>query len=1035
MPESDWEDVPKKKPAAAGGTATATSDWEDVQPGTAAEPPSDEEIEGAYGKNVSPKIRAAVKSGVAKLVPPTKFETENAKPYMENLGMREPGESMQPQEYIGLPNTRLMKEAGKGALGLGKSLAGGAYDTLFGEVNPESGKIEEHGPGALIGMNTQGEVAPIQRLNALTQQFVTDPAVAEWQKGDEEGGLPGIGHKAAAALPLVGPWAAGLGERAGTGDVGGAGAEGIGTVAGGELLPHVPKMAKDVGGKALDALGNPAGLGLEGHELLTKGVRPRARATGWQDAIQSPGVQRAIQEYHAQTPITGLEDFKDAIPQMKEKLWDEKVQPALDRQGPRPVDMKPAAKAVRDAITPEMRTFDENGVKALEDLANKLDQSRTVEEASRLQKYANAQLESYYNKYPTARRSAMAANPDTLGWETARRAVREELNKTLENAGETETAEARKDYGHMTTLEKELERKVNVNDRSKPTGLYNFLGTAGGLASLLAGHGVMAAGLYGLGKVAEHFNKPDVMVRRGIEKLNPPEAAPFTAPAPFVPPQYAQPANPVRAALPAPPVQAGYNAGPSGPVRGGRWTTPAALLPESVMPPGGPKGLLPGIGETVPRGTPLPEPGAAELAHPEMFPHEPIGVEAQSQVYRRPKGQAGAGQMAKGWKGEGKPRVIGWTADGGPIYEKQAPTGEGTAKPPETAPVREPATVKPMVPPAREVGIQPLGKGFDLGKGEDLGEGLGTQHEITKDGKRIGSVTVEPRGDGVLHVHWLGGDLGADVIRGPLKDALLKEYPETSKITYDRRRLAKGGSAATTEPREMNLGAIGEHAPTGSVWEGLSNDVKEAFEKEKLGPVKFTGMEDLKVGDTFVDSEGEPRRVMEITDDGKVHTADGTEKTYDRDVEHLGEINSARAQLARGGKFIPKEGEGLGAIEQSKKKGAEPGEGLLRAPEDTIATGQKPAPSKRWTSNKGGIPGEPLFWLDVPGDDLDAAKAAVVEVENPRNSAVSHYELLDADGNLLGRYSTSDEAAEAGEKAFPEKKAGAGTAEKKTLKK
>lgn len=232
---------------------------------------------------------------------------------------------------------------------------------------------------------------------------------------------------------------------------------------------------------------------------------------------------------------------------------------------------------------------------------------------------------------------------------------------------------------------------------------------------------------------------------------------------------------------------------------------------------------------------------------------------------------------------------------------------------------REPAenvprgTSVPEIPPrgtkpAREAAIGPVGKGVELGKGEDLGPGLGTEHEITRDGKRIGSVTVEPRPDGTLHVHWLGGDLGADVIRGPLRDELMKEYPDTTKVTYDRRRLAKGATAATTEPREMKLGAIGEkeaeHAPTGSIWEGLSNEVKDAFAKEKIGPVKQTGMEDLKTGDTFVDDTGEPRRIMEITDDGKIHTADGSERTYEGDVEHLGEINSARAQLARGGKFI-----------------------------------------------------------------------------------------------------------------------------------
>jgi hypothetical protein len=103
----------------------------------------------------------------------------------------------------------------------------------------------------------------------------------------------------------------------------------------------------------------------------------------------------------------------------------------------------------------------------------------------------------------------------------------------------------------------------------------------------------------------------------------------------------------------------------------------------------------------------------------------------------------------------------------------------------------------------------PIGKietrGLELGKGEDLGEGLGTQHTISRGGERVGSVTVEPKEGGkVLHVHWLGGDLGANS-RGPLMAELKKTYPDFEKVTYDRRRLAKGAEAATTEPREMTL--------------------------------------------------------------------------------------------------------------------------------------------------------------------------------------------------------------------------------------
>jgi hypothetical protein len=129
----------------------------------------------------------------------------------------------------------------------------------------------------------------------------------------------------------------------------------------------------------------------------------------------------------------------------------------------------------------------------------------------------------------------------------------------------------------------------------------------------------------------------------------------------------------------------------------------------------------------------------------------------------------------------------------------------------------------PPVGMAQEGGLHPIGgagregtlgrvgaaaskpSGVSLGPGEDLGEGLGTQHVITKDGQRIGSITVEPKDGGkTLHVHWLGGDFGPG-LRPQLMDEVERLYPDAEKFTYDRRRLAKGAEAATTEQREMKI--------------------------------------------------------------------------------------------------------------------------------------------------------------------------------------------------------------------------------------
>jgi hypothetical protein len=798
--DNDWEDVPKKK---AGGAATATADgdWEDV-PAKEEKPAEEATEENLPGS--TPQLREAVNKGVAKMQPPTQFEKD--RPQIEpGYGFGDPNK-MEIQQYAGLPSRHVIGAMAKGAKDVIGSGLQGAYDLTLGQANPETGELE-HGLGGLVGLNTKGEFAPGQRITALGKKYLTEPAGGEIEKAKEEAAqghtMSAIGHGAAAALPLVGPWAASLGERAGTGDIGGAAGEAAGGVLGGEAMGHPAEVAggvKAIGKAGLDALGNPLSLGLEGHESITKGVRPRARAQGWQEAVQSPGVQRAILDYNAQTPINSVEDFHDAIPVMKEKLWNEQVQPALDRQGPRPVDMQPAADAVRKAITPEMREFDPNGVAQLEQLAGQLEKSRTVKEASDLRKYANAQLESYFSKYPSARRSAFANTPETMGWETARRAIMDQLDKKMTEIGETEAAPARRDYGHLTTLEKELERKVNPNERKNPTGLYNFLGTAGGIGALLAGHGLAGAALYGYGRLAEHFNKPDVLIRRGIANLKPPEAAPFTPPEPYHVPDIQFPEG--QGAVP-----------PS-----------TAPLQNAAQPPGNfaMESLRPNqtamwqqqVGAPPPLESGAPSAPYREPIGPQPAPEAPIPpIRGQQAAFNLPSGP----EEAPLWN----LRPIN-----APRNFPETPRLPGTFNPPVG--MEEGAQAPQAIGgPGREGAVRPMerpGGRIQIGEGEDLGEGMGTEHIITVNGQRVGSVTVEPTRKGTLHVHWLGGDFGKNI--RPVIEELRKQYPDVEKLTYDRRRVAKGAKSATTERRTINL-----KGPR-TDWEGIASEVNQALEEE-----------------------------------------------------------------------------------------------------------------------------------------------------------------------------------------------------------
>jgi len=261
---------------------------------------------------------------------------------------------------------------------------------------------------------------------------------------------------------------------------------------------------------ALRAVHSP--LTMTAEEALTKGISPRARATGFQESL--PRAMEDLKQYHKETPINSVQELHEAIPEIQKRIWKEEVEPALKRQGSNQVDMKPTAEAVRQQISPEMKDFDPAGAKELEAMAEKLEGARDVTGANRLLKYVNGKLESYFSKYPSARKSDLMSNPETAGWEAARRSLREQFLQTLEVAGETGVRDARQRWGALEDVGKEVERRVNVADRAKPMSLGRILGLMGAIKS--GGLSLVA------GEVATHLNKPDVLVRMGLNRI--PEA-------------------------------------------------------------------------------------------------------------------------------------------------------------------------------------------------------------------------------------------------------------------------------------------------------------------------------------------------------------------------------------------------------------------------------------------------------------------------------------------------------------------------------
>jgi hypothetical protein len=76
-----------------------------------------------------------------------------------------------------------------------------------------------------------------------------------------------------------------------------------------------------------------------------------------------------------------------------------------------------------------------------------------------------------------------------------------------------------------------------------------------------------------------------------------------------------------------------------------------------------------------------------------------------------------------------------------------------------------------------------------------------------------------------------------------------------------------------------------------------------------------------------------------------------------------------------------------------------------------------PPAGDRWTSDRGAAPGEPFMFLD---GDRETAKAAITEIDDPKNPGRATFEAHTADGELLGRFGTAEQAARFAEENVPQ---------------
>ena len=307
------------------------------------------------------------------------------------------------------------------------------------------------------------------------------------------------------------------------------------------------------------------------------------------------------------TPVTSVREAYEASRNALTKV-DAQVKGAAAQLPGETIDGDAVMQAARDAVSASKRTPEEQAAstKLLDGLG--IHGQIPLADAIKFIERLNPELEGVQDATGSERDTLLKTNPVYAADYGALNRLRELVFDKFDQRGVPGVAEMRKDQSALMDMRDRYRENIvkseKLDEKPQPVSRgQKIAGTVGaglgalggGTAGTVLGPGGAVAGAIGgreLGKVAgEGFagkfaqdNRPNARIGRAFDALAKSDlhAPTLGTPTPNLTTpqaQYPAAANPARAALPAPAVPAGYNAGPSGPVRGGRWTTPAAQLP------------------------------------------------------------------------------------------------------------------------------------------------------------------------------------------------------------------------------------------------------------------------------------------------------------------------------------------------------------------------------------------------------------------------------------------------------------------------
>lgn len=269
-------------------------------------------------------------------------------------------------------------------------------------------------------------------------------------------------------------------------------------------------------------------------QAATKAFRPRNSKQNWKEEIASalPDARRAADGLKINVENMTLDDALRSVEQAKVDVWKEYKDNYLDPAHKFTVDASEVADAVRGTISDIVNEQEPKLAKRINRIADTYEgRELDVEHLQNRLKALNNKTRSIEARYLTDKRAAKL-DPKNAYVFAERDTVRELLNRAIGEVGgdgaDTASAELRRRYGALTSMEDVVSRRIPVGDRKAPVSLTHLLGDLSGYGTIAAGalHGNVPMILGGVAaklaaRQAEKLNNPEFLTQQAFKKTDP----------------------------------------------------------------------------------------------------------------------------------------------------------------------------------------------------------------------------------------------------------------------------------------------------------------------------------------------------------------------------------------------------------------------------------------------------------------------------------------------------------------------------------